>query len=190
MPRCATLAGVAGIEDTLLRLKRKSEFATIKVEFERGRNGMHQCISAPQGFAAVAQRHGKITRVLIGVTTNYWCIPPIMPTTTSAIRNGLGCKRLDSNASKPLCRLAANRRSAAVDVRRIWTAVRDGSVELATARLAVGPSRAGVSASIDVSCRGLERRSLTASLDAISIGNTHRREVRLAGSDTDDPHAP
>lgn len=72
MIRRATHLDLPAIEALLLRAKRYTEYCTVKVEFERARKAMRNCISSPQGFAAVADHEGKITGVLLGVTTNYW----------------------------------------------------------------------------------------------------------------------
>lgn len=72
MIRRAIHADIPSIEALLLRAKRYSEYCTVKVEFERARKVMRQCISSPQGFAAVADHDGKITGALLGVTANYW----------------------------------------------------------------------------------------------------------------------
>jgi len=72
MIRKATLADVLPIEDFCLRMKRRTEVVTIKVEFERARKAIRNCISSPQGFAMVSEHGGNITGVLLGVTSNWW----------------------------------------------------------------------------------------------------------------------
>ena len=56
----------------MLSMKRRTEMVTVKVEFERARKVLRNCISSPQGFAMLAEHECKITGVLFGVTTNYW----------------------------------------------------------------------------------------------------------------------
>ena len=75
MIRRATLADVPALEDMLLKVKRRSEFCTVKVEFERARKAARQCISSQQGFAAVAEHDGKITGCMLGVVTSLWFSP-------------------------------------------------------------------------------------------------------------------
>lgn len=72
MIRLATLADIPAIEQFMLAMKRRTELVTVKVEFERARKIMRQCVSSPQGFAAVAEHGGRITGVLLGIVDNYW----------------------------------------------------------------------------------------------------------------------
>ena len=72
MIRRGQLQDVAAIEALLLRAKRFSEYCTVKVEWERARKAIRQCISSPQGFAAVAEHEGRITGCLLGIATHYW----------------------------------------------------------------------------------------------------------------------
>ncbi len=72
MIRKATINDLPGIEDALLRMKRRTEFVTVKVEFERGRKAVRQCISSPQGFCWVAERNGRISGVLLGLISQFW----------------------------------------------------------------------------------------------------------------------
>jgi GNAT superfamily N-acetyltransferase len=72
MIRRATHSDIPGIEAALLKMKGRSEFRTVKVEFERGRKVLRQCMSSPRGFAAVAEHGGRVTGVIIGIVTNHW----------------------------------------------------------------------------------------------------------------------
>lgn len=72
MIRWATLADLPRIEEALIKLKGRSEFRTVVIEFERGRKTVRKCISSPQGFAAISERNGKISGVLIGTADSYW----------------------------------------------------------------------------------------------------------------------
>lgn len=72
MIRRATLADLPVIESLLIAAKRRSEFVTVKIEFERARKIIRTCISSPKGFAYVAEHDGKITGVLLGVADHYW----------------------------------------------------------------------------------------------------------------------
>lgn len=67
-----TLADLPAVEDLLLKMKGRTEFVTVKVEFERGRKAMRQCVSSPQGFAAVAVHGDKITGCLLATITHWW----------------------------------------------------------------------------------------------------------------------
>jgi len=60
------------MEAIALRLKRKTELATVKVEFERARKACRQCISSPQGCALVDEREGRVWGFVIGVSEHFW----------------------------------------------------------------------------------------------------------------------
>lgn len=72
MIRQATFADLLPIEDLVLRLKRRTEFCTTKVDFERARKVARQCLQSGRGFAMVAEHDQRITGVLLGAIDRFW----------------------------------------------------------------------------------------------------------------------
>lgn len=72
MIRRATLDDCMAIEDLFLRAKRRTEFCTVRVNFEKARKNLRRCIQSAVGFAMVAEHDGEISGALCGVLTDFW----------------------------------------------------------------------------------------------------------------------
>lgn len=66
------MSDLLAIEQLVLSLKRRTEFSTTKVDFERARKAARQCLQSGRGFGMVAEHEGRITGALLGAIDRFW----------------------------------------------------------------------------------------------------------------------